>query len=295
MKNFLISSIAVFILVIIISPFFLVKEGEVAIVEQFSRLKVDENEKIKVYPAGLHFKVPMIDKVKKLDAKIQTLEDTENRFLTAEQKYVIVNYYAKWRINDFGQYYMKNRSGDSFVAKNRLATRLNNDLRIEFGARTISQIVSGQRDELMIAAKEKMANYAKDIGIEIIDVRVKTINLPNEIRNAIFDRMRAERSVVAREHRSKGREEAEIIRAITDRKVTTILAKAEKESRTTKGQADAEVAKILAQSHNKDPEFYGFWRSLDAYKKSFNSKNDIIVIKPDNDFFKYMQNFNEAN
>ena len=169
-----------------------------------------------------------------------------------------------------------------------LKQKVNNALRNEFGTRTIKEIVSGERSELMQAAVEE-AKSSSDLGIEVLDVRVKQINLPLEVSNFIFERMRTERLKVAKAHRSEGREQAEIIRADVDARITVMLAEAERESQTLRGEGDAQAAKVYANAFNKKPEFFSFVRSLDAYKNSFNSKNDVLVLEPDSDFFKYMK------
>ncbi|MFT4941955.1 MAG: membrane protease subunit HflC, partial [Paraglaciecola sp.] len=171
-----------------------------------------------------------------------------------------------------------------------LQQKVNNGLRSEFGTRTISEIVSGERSELMDEAMAQASDSSDQLGIEIVDVRVKQINLPIEVRNYIFQRMRTERDAVAREHRSEGKEKAEFIKAEMDAKVTVMLADAERNARKLRGEGDAEAAQIYAQTYTKDPEFYNFLRSMDAYKTSFSSKQDVLVIEPDSDFFRYMNN-----
>ncbi len=273
----------------LLAPVFVVYEGQRAIVVQFGKvLRDSDSGDTTVYEPGLHFKIPLIQKVRALDARIQTLEGSEKRFITAEKKDVLVTFYAKWRINDFAKFYLTT-GGNVMTAESLLARKINNGLRIEFGVRTIPEIVSGSRDDLMREARIEASESASDLGVEIVDVRVKTINLPDEIRTAIFNRMRAERAVVAREHRSKGREEAEVLRAEIDRKVTVMLAEAERQSLTLRGEGEATAAKIYADAFGKNPEFYGFVRSLDAYKQSFADKQDVMVIQPEGEFFKYMK------
>ncbi len=273
----------------LLAPVFVVYEGQRAIVVQFGKvLRDSDSGDTTVYEPGLHFKIPLIQKVRALDARIQTLEGSEKRFITAEKKDVLVTFYAKWRINDFAKFYLTT-GGNVMTAESLLARKINNGLRIEFGVRTIPEIVSGSRDDLMREARIEASESASDLGVEIVDVRVKTINLPDEIRTAIFNRMRAERAVVAREHRSKGREEAEVLRAEIDRKVTVMLAEAERQSLTLRGEGEATAAKIYADAFGKNPEFYGFVRSLDAYKQSFVDKQDVMVIQPEGEFFKYMK------
>lgn len=271
------------------SSLFVVPEGTRGIVIQFGKVKRDSatNETV-VHEPGLHVKVPLFDRVKLLDARIQTLDDEPDRFVTSEKKDLIVDSYVKWRINDFAKYYLATRGGIKELAEALLKQKVNNGLRSEFGTRTISEIVSGERSELMDAALQQSSDSSDELGIEIVDVRVKQINLPLEVSNSIFDRMRAERTAVAKEHRSQGQEQAEIIRADIDKRVTVMLADAERNARKLKGEGDAEAAQIYANAYTKDAEFYSFLRSMDAYKKSFNSKQDVLVVSPDGDFFQYM-------
>lgn len=267
---------------------FVVKEGEKAIVIQFGKVERDAQGETVVFDPGLHFKIPLIDRVVALDSRIQTLDDPADRFVTSEKKDLIVDSYVKWKIKDFATYYLAT-SGNKLQAEALLKQKVNNGLRSEFGTRTISQIVSGERSELMDEAMMQASSSSDELGIEIVDVRVKQINLPEEVSNSIFQRMRAEREAVAREHRSEGREQAEVIRAEIDAKVTIMLADAERNLRTTKGQGDAQAAQIYAETYSKSPDFYTFLRSMDAYKASFDNKRDVLIVEPNSDFFKYMK------
>ncbi len=286
MKPFNIFLIVAFLFVGV-SSLFVVEEGERGIVVQFSKIKRDEAGAPVVYEPGLHFKWPIIEKVKKLDARIQTLDDEPDRFVTVEKKDLIVDSFVKWRISDFATYYLSTNGGNKRNAEVLLDQKVNNGLRSAFGTRTIKEIVSGERQELMQQAINA-AKSSEDLGIEVLDVRVKQINLPVSVSSPIFERMRAERLEVAKAHRSEGREKAEIIRADVDARITVMLAEAERESQTLRGEGDAQAAKVYADAFNKNPEFFSFVRSLEAYKNSFNSKSDIMVIQPDSDFFKYM-------
>ena len=269
---------------------FVVKEGQRAIVIQFGKVQRDNTTgQTKVFEPGLHFKLPFIDTVRSLDARIQTLDDSPDRFVTSEKKDLIVNSYVKWRIKDFARYYLSTNGGNKLQAEALLKQKVNNGLRTEFGSRTISQIVSGERTELMERAMEQASTSSDELGIEIVDVRVKQINLPTEVSNSIFQRMRAERAGVAREHRSQGQEQAEVIKANIEAKVTVMLADAERNARQLRGEGDATAAQIYAEAYSKNPEFYGFLRSMDAYRSSFNSKDDVLVVEPDSDFFRYMR------
>jgi membrane protease subunit HflC len=289
MKNFIII-IVVALSALTFSSLFVVKEGSKAIVIQFGKVQKDaETDQTVVFEPGLHFKLPFIDRVVQLDARIQTLDEVPSRFVTSEKKDLIVDLYVKWKIKDFARYYLAT-GGFKDSAEILLQQKVNNGLRSEFGTRTISQIVSGERSELMDEAMAQAADSSDQLGIEIIDVRVKQINLPPEVRNFIFQRMRTERDAVAREHRSEGKEQSEIIKADMDAKVTVMLADAERNARKLKGEGDALAAQIYAQTYTKDPEFYNFLRSMDAYKNSFSSKQDVLIVEPDSDFFRYMKN-----
>lgn len=287
MKNIGLVIIAI-IIAIGFGCLFVVKEGEKAIVIQFGKVERDAQGETVVFDPGLHFKIPLIDRVVALDSRIQTLDDPADRFVTSEKKDLIVDSYVKWKIKDFATYYLAT-SGNKLQAEALLKQKVNNGLRSEFGTRTISQIVSGERSELMDEAMMQASSSSDELGIEIVDVRVKQINLPEEVSNSIFQRMRAEREAVAREHRSEGREQAEVIRAEIDAKVTIMLADAERNLRTTKGQGDAQAAQIYAETYSKSADFYAFLRSMDAYKASFDSKRDVLIVEPNSDFFKYMK------
>lgn len=287
MKNFIIA-ILVVVGLIVVSALFVVPEGERAIVIQFGKIQRDAEDRVLVYEPGLHLKLPLIQVVRLLDARIQTLDDGADRFVTAEKKDLLVNSYVKWRIRDFGAFFLST-GGNTAQAEVLLKQYINNGLRTEFGARTIQEIVSGERQQLMQSALAQAGQAANELGIEVIDVRVKQINLPDEISSSIFARMRAEREAVAREHRSRGMEEAEIIKADVDARVTVMLADAERNSRSVRGEGDATAARVYAEMYNKNAEFYSFVRSLEAYRNSFNSKSDVIVVQPDSDFFKYMR------
>lgn len=292
MKNFVIAVVAA-LFVLVVSSVFVVFEGQRGIVFQFSKIKRDDSGEMRVYEPGLHFKIPLIESVRKIDARIQTLDEAPDRFVTSEKKDLMVDSYAKWRIVDFSTYYLRT-SGSGENARALLKQKINNGLRTEFGSRTIKEIVSGDRDSIMSKALESAESSREDLGIEVIDVRVKAINLPTEVSNSIYERMRAERTAVAKEHRSQGQEQSEIIRATIDAKVTVMLATAQKQAFEIRGEGDALAAKVYADAYSQDAEFFSFYRSLDAYEKSFSSKNDVMVIKPDNDFFHYIKNSTKA-
>ncbi|WP_420588375.1 protease modulator HflC [Bacterioplanoides sp.] len=261
---------------------YVVNETERAIKLQFGEI-VDAD----IQP-GLHWKSPLIQNVKRFDARVLTLDTNPSRFLTAGKKYVIVDSFAKWRIKDVRAYY-KATSGDRFQASNLLANLVNKGLRDEIAARSLHEVVSGERDELMTKLTATLNTETQDdLGIEVLDVRVKAVDLPDDLSNSVYNRMSAEREREAREHRSQGKELAEGIEADADRQKTVIEAEAYRDAERTKGEGDAEAAKIYAKAYNKDPEFYAFTRSLKAYEETF-KQNDVIMLKPDSDFFRYMK------
>ncbi|CAB0150604.1 Modulator of FtsH protease HflC [Pseudidiomarina piscicola] len=290
MKN-LIAVLVIIAALLGFSSLFVVNEGQRAIVIQFGKVQRNADTGMPtVYEPGLHFKLPFIEQVKRLDARFKTLDGDPDRFVTSEKKDLIVDTYVKWRISDFASYYLSTNGGNQVQAEALLTRRVNSGLRAEFGSRTIKEIVSGERDNLMREALIRGADSAQELGIEVIDVRVMQINLPTEVSQSIFQRMRAERQAVAMEHRSEGREQAEFIRADVDARITVMLADATRESRSLRGEGDAEAAGIYAEAYQQDPEFFAFIRSLQAYEKSFERGNDVLVLEPNSDFFKYLKN-----
>jgi membrane protease subunit HflC len=300
--------VLVIALALMLMSLFVIPEGERGIVVRFGRVLKDNNEITRIYEPGLHFKMPMFDRVQRLDALIQTMDGRSDRFVTSEKKDVIIDSYVKWRIEDFGRYYLATGGGNAMQAEALLERKVTDVLRSEIGSREIKQIISGPSDkskELADGVEDELANEAalkaleidgerdqimqevlddtrksalKDLGVRVVDFRIKKINLPDEISESIYRRMRAERESVARKFRSQGREKAEVIRAQAELEVATILAEADKTARVTRGEADATAAKIYADAYNQDPEFFSLLRSLKAYKKSFSSKNDILVL-----------------
>src|SRR5690606_20924403 len=226
---------------------------------------------------GLHVKIPLVNTVRKFDARLLTLDSPTQRFLTLEKKAVMVDAYAKWRVADAERYYTAT-SGLKRIADDRLTQRLVAGLSNQFGKRTLHEVVSGERDALMAAITESLNRMAqKELGIEVLDVRVKAIDLPKEVYRSVFDRMASEREREAREHRAKGRELAEGIRADADRQKRVILAEAYREAEEIRGDGDAKAAAIYAAAYGQDAEFYAFYRSLGAYRDSFSSKGDVLV------------------
>jgi membrane protease subunit HflC len=239
---------------------------------------------------GMHVKIPFVDDVRRFDARILTVDAEPASFFTIEKKRLIVDSYAKWKIANVETYY-KATGGVERVAENRLAKRVNDGLRNQFGTRTLHEVVSGERDLLMKNITQELNSSVRDeLGIEIVDIRVKRIDLPSEVSSQVFRRMTAERNKEAQELRSTGKEKAERIRASADRERTIELANAYRDSEELRGEGDAEAASVYADAYQQDPEFYAFMRSLNAYKSAFSNKGDILLVEPDSDFFKYLNN-----
>ncbi|AKO45888.1 protease modulator HflC [[Haemophilus] ducreyi] len=280
------------VMMALISCLVIVPEGYRGIMLRFNKVQRDADQKVVVYEPGLHVKVPFIDSLKILDSRIQMLDDQEDRFVTVEKKDLLVDSYVKWRISDFGKFYTAT-GGDVKRASDLLRRKVGDRLRSEIGSRTIKDIVSGSRGELMAGAQKALnagEDGAEKLGIEVVDVRVKQINLPKEVSSSIYQRMRAERDAVAREHRSQGEEKAEFIRAEVDKKVILIEANAKKKAEILRGEGDAIAAKIYADAFSKAPDFYSFVRSLKAYENSFTKdQQNMMLLKSDSEFFRFMK------
>lgn len=237
---------------------------------------------------GLHAKVPFMDVVKKFDARVLTLDARAERFLTVEKKSMMVDSFAKWRIINVDQFYTAT-NGEEDRAQRLLAQRINEGLRNQFAQRSLQEVVSGERDQLMVEIAKQLNEFTQSsLGIEVVDVRVKKIDLPEEVSDPVYNRMRAERDREAIEHRSQGKEQAEVIRSFADRQQVVIEAQAYREAELLRGEGDAKAAAIYADAFNKDPEFYSFIRSLNAYKETFRGKDDVLLLDPDSDFFRYL-------
>ena len=291
MRKFLLPIIVV-IAAVLYSSVVVVTEGTRGIMLRFNKVQRDAENKVVVYEPGLYFKLPLIDSIKVLDARIRTLDGSATRFVTVEKKDLLVDSYVKWRISDFGRFYTATGGGDYNQASSLLSRKVNDRLRSEIGTRTIKDIVSGTRGELMAGAKKALnsgQDSTSELGIEVVDVRVKQINLPDEVSSSIYQRMRAERDAVAREHRSQGKEKAAFIQADVDRRVTLILANANKTAQELRGNGDAAAAKLYSQAFAQEPQFYSFIRSLKAYESSFEGSDNMMILKPGSDFFRFMQ------
>ena len=239
---------------------------------------------------GLYFKMPLVQNVRYFDTRILTLDATDpERFITSEKKNVLVDSFIKWRVVDVTQYYVS-VGGDETRAQIRLNQTVNDGLRAEFGKRTIHEVVSGQRDDIMSLIRTKADQDARKIGVQVVDVRIKRVDLPETVSVDVYRRMEAERKRVANELRSTGAAEAEKIKADADKQKEVIVAEAYRDAQRTKGEGDAKASAVYAAAYGQNPEFYAFYRSMQAYRESFKSKSDVMVLDPSSDFFKYMKN-----
>jgi membrane protease subunit HflC len=263
---------------------FTVDQRQRAIVFQLGEIKEV------VEDPGLHFKWPLIQNVRYFDKRILTLDtpDTE-RFITSEKKNVLVDSFVKWRISDLRQYYISVQ-GDETRAQIQLSQTVKAALQDEFSKRTVHDVISGERDKIMQVVRAKVDEDMKKIGMQIVDVRLKRVDLPQEVSESVYRRMDAERKSVASELRSLGFSEAEKIRAGADREREVIIAEAYGDAQRVKGEGDAKAAAIYAKAFSENPEFYSFYRSLDAYRASFRNKSDVLVLDPNSEFFKYFRN-----
>jgi len=243
---------------------------------------------------GLYFKVPLLDNVRYFDVRILTIDTAEpERFLTSEKKNVLVDLFVKWRITDVRSYFTS-VGGDEMRAQTRLLQTINDGLRAEFGNRTVHDVVSGERDKIMELMRNKANEDASKIGVEVLDVRLKRVDLPQEVSESVYRRMEAERKRVANELRSTGSAESEKIRADADKQKEVILAEAYRDAQRIKGEGYAKASAIYAKAYEINPEFYAFYRSLEAYRASFKNKSDVLVLEPTSDFFKYMKSGGKA-
>jgi modulator of FtsH protease HflC len=276
--------VAVVLLIVVSMSVFVVDTRQKAIVFRFGEIVYVINK------PGLYLKVPMIDNVRFFDARLLTIDSAEpERFLTNEKKNVLVDLFVKWQISDVRLYYIS-VNGDEARAAIRLSQTINDGLRAEFGSRSVHDVVSGERNAIMEEMREKANKDAVKIGVEVRDVRLKRVDLPQEVSESVYGRMRAERTQVANKLRSTGAAESETIRAEADKQREVILAQAYRYAQNTKGEGDAKAAAIYSRAYEQNPEFYAFYRSLDAYVKSFKNKSDVLVLEPNSEFFKYLKN-----
>ena len=265
--------------------FFIIDERELAVKFRFGEFERAD------YKPGLHWKIPFVNTVRKFDSRILTLDAEPGSYLTVEKKNVIVDAFIKWRISDVANYY-KTMSGDERRAGQRLSQVIKNGLRDEFGKRTIQEAISGERAEIMNVITAQIEAQAQQFGIEVVDVRIKRIELPPEVSGSVYDRMEAERSRVAKDLRSRGREASERIRADADRQRTVLLAETYRDAERLRGEGDGKAAEIYAKAFQKDEKFYAFYRSLDAYKNVFSKQEDVLVLDPESEFFDYFKDDN---
>jgi len=284
MKNMIVIGVIVAVVLVTANTLFVVKETERAVLLQFGELVQPDLE------PGLHIKVPIVNTVRKFDGRILTLDSPSQRYLTLEQKALLVDSYAKFRIIDVGQFYVSTQGSTSNAAA-LLSNRINDGLRDQFGNRTLQEVVAGEREALMVALTTELnESTAADIGIEVIDVRVKRIDLPDDVRSSVYERMTTERNREAQELRSRGEELAIGIRADADRQARVYIAEAYRDAEQTRGEGDAEATGIYAEAYTKDPEFFAFTRSLNSYRETFGNKSDIMLLDPESDYFKYLKN-----
>lgn len=285
MKNVggLVTAVILGLIVVSLSAF-TVDQREYAVV-----FRLGEIVSVKKEP-GLYFKAPLVENVRYFEKRIVTLDWTEpDRFITSEKKNVLVDSFVKWRIVDPAKYYVSVR-GDEAQAEARLSQVVNDGLRAEFGKRTIHDVISGERSKIMEILRSKADSEARQMGIQVLDVRLKRVDLPQEVSDSVYQRMEAERKRVANDLRSQGAGAAEKIRADADKQREVILAEAFREAQRIKGEGDAKAAEVYATAYNRNPEFYAFYRSIEAYRNSLNSKSDVMVLDPSSEFFKYLKN-----
>jgi modulator of FtsH protease HflC len=276
-------ALLVVIALLVSSALFTVDQRQHAIVFQLGEVKEVVNK------PGLHFKWPLLQNVRLFDMRILTFDDAEPlRFLTQGNRPVLVDSFVKWRINDVTQYYVSVQ-GDEFRAMTRIKQTVAGVLRDEFGARILHDVVSGEREQIMSRVREKVDQDLKRIGVEIVDVRLKRVDLPQDVSDSVYRRMEAERKRIANELRSTGAAEAERIRADAERQREVILAEAYRDAQRVRGEGDGKSAGIYAAAFNQNPEFYSFYRSMEAYRSSFRGRNDIMLLEPNSDFLRYFR------
>ena len=286
--------IALVVLVVGGNSIFVVNQWEAGIVLRFGKIHgLEETGTAKVYEPGLQFKIPFVDRVAKIDTRIQTMDSRPQEALTNEKKALVVDTYVKWRVTDFGQFYLRTQN-DFNRAESLLERIVNNDLRAEIGTNSVKETISGEREQMMLNVRNNSNSSTQELGIDIVDVRIKQANYPPEVSENVYERMRSERQRVATAFRSNGQKEAEIIQASADKKATIIRADADRDAKVIMGEADAKAAKIYADAYEQNAEFFAFVRSLESYERSFTGQQDIMVMRPDSDFFKYIKDINGA-
>ncbi len=277
-------------LIVLSKSIYIVEETEKALVLRFGKVLRDADNNPVVNEPGLHFKIPLMDRVVALDKRVQIMDGTPDVFTTQNKEFLEVDTYVQWKVVDFAKFYIRT-NGNFSNAEGFLENYVDNGLRNQFGNRTLEQAVSGEREQLMGEIKSfvNQEDKAPAYGIEVVDIRVKKVNYTPRVLANVYEQIKSERKAQAVKIVSEGQQEANITVAKTDAEVLRTLAEADEYARTVKGDADAQAAKIYADTYNQNPEFYAFLRSLDAYKASFNKKGDVIIVKPDSDFFKYFK------
>ena len=287
-RTLVVALIAAALVILGMNSLFIVTEMQRAVLLEFGKVVRDNIE------PGLHLKLPIINEVRKFDGRVLTSDAPPERFLTLEKKAVIVDSFAKFKIDNVETYYTST-SGDERRAEELLKERINTGLRNEISKRTLYEVVSGERDQLMQILTENLNQVAQEqLGVSVVDVRVKRIDLPQEVSQSVYDRMNTERDIEAREHRAKGQELAVGIRADADKQQEVLIAEAYSTAEEIRGEGDAQAASIYASAFQKDKDFYEFYRSMSAYQRTFSNKGDVLLIQPDSEFFKYM-NSNELS
>ena len=281
-----ISFVVIFLLLM---SLFSIKEGQHGIILRLGRLVIDKHtDKVQILGPGLHVKIPFIDTIRTFDTRIQTLDIKSSRIVTKEKKDVIVDYYVKWQINNLAQYF-KSTGGNQFKAETLLEQQLNTFLRAQFGKRMISDVVSGGREDLSAILNSQASQQAEQLGIHVVDVRIKGIELPANTSNTVYQLMRANMQKIANRHRADGHAMAETIQSAADAKVTVLLARARSEGQMIRAAGQAKAATIYAQAFNQNKDFFILYRSLKAYKKIFSNGKNMFVLDPDNPFFSYLK------
>lgn len=283
----LVSTIAVFLLLFVGSCIFTIPQGSHAIMLRLGKL-IYKKDQVMLYEPGLHFKAPFIETARIFDTRLQTLDIKSSRIVTKEKKDVMVDYYVKWRIDKLAKYF-KATSGNEFKAETLLEQQLNTLLRAEFGKRTISDVVTGDRDDVMEVLRDKAENQAAELGLHVVDVRIKGIELPANTSNAIYQRMRADMQKIANRHRADGQANAEAIQAEADAKAVVVIATANSQGKIIRAAGQARAAKIYADAFNQDKSFFSFYQSLNAYLNSFSAKNDMLILDQNSAFFDYFR------
>jgi len=273
--------LAVIVVLLGANSVFVVSEGQSALLLQFGRIVGND------YRPGIHFKMPFVQQSLRFDQRVLGLDAQPERYFTSEKKSVIVDFYVKWRISDVGKYYVAS-TGSELQANLLLSPKIKDALRFEFNAKPLQEIIAGSRNDITQHVRDQANKTTRDsLGIEVVDVRIKRIDLPEEVSDSVFERMRAERKKVANELRSTGEEAAAKIKADADRQRVVLVAEANRSAQQARGEGDAKAAEIYAQSYSKDTEFYAFYRSMEAYRDAFSAGNGVLLLDPKSEFFRY--------